>query len=125
MYGQYVFPRRALLTEPLITMRTGIWFQTVVDSLMFLQHRFTPKPLRAVWALMVPNLQMVSVDVLIQITSPLKRRSIRSLRTLIANIRPLDTVHVVHVTPEMDISMKHFPANSTFNAQLIFVRFEM
>ena len=120
-----VVPEALSLSESHPAMNALKWLFAVMDSLVIFPRFFLIKCLWTMRALMVPNLQMVSVDVLIQITPPLKRRSIRSLRTLRAYIRPLDTVHVVHVTPEMDISMKHFAANFTLDIQLIFVRFQM
>ena len=75
--------------------------------------------------LMVLHLQMVPFNVHIQSNLSRISRSIRSFGTLFANKWLLNTMHVVHVTAIMDKSMKNFPANFTFDAQLILMRFEM
>ena len=75
--------------------------------------------------LIIPNLQMVPFNVGIESAMFRITRSIRSLGTPRTHKWLLDTMHVVHVALEMNISMEYFAANFTFNAQLIFMRFEV
>ena len=75
--------------------------------------------------LIIPDHQMVPFDVDVQSNLISISWTIRPLRTFFTDKGPLDAMDVLHVTSKPDISMKDFPANFTFNAQLIFVGFQM
>ena len=115
--------RCALLTESSVAMRTSKWFQSVVDSLVFLECRQSMECFGTMWTLKIANHQMVPFNVRIESRLTRIACSVWSFGTLHANKSSFDTMDVVHVTPIMDKSVEDFPANFAFDAQLILMRF--
>ena len=104
--------------EPYFAVSTFEGLLAVVNLLMSLQLRFIIKCLRTMGTQKVADFQMDPFDVQFQATSCPERWSIRSLGTFLAKKWLLDSVHVVHVTPKLNVLIKDFATNSTFNAQL-------
>ena len=120
-----VVPEALSLSESHPAMNALKWLFAVMDSLVIFPRFFLIKCLRTMWALKVADHQMVPFDVLVQSSSPRPPRSVWYLWTLRANKRLLDTVLILHVTSKPNVMMKDFTANITFNAQLVFMRFQM